>query len=59
MYEDKILICRDCGDEFIFTAKGQEFFKEKDFTEPKRCPGCRKARKQNAKEFNDKSRLLR
>lgn len=48
MYEDKTLVCQDCGKEFIFTAREQEFYAEKGFTnEPKRCFDCRKARKNN------------
>ena len=27
--EDKTLVCKDCGKEFIFTVGEQEFFKEK------------------------------
>ncbi len=47
MYEDKTLVCRDCGNEFAFTASEQEFYAEKGFTnEPGRCPQCRAARKQ-------------
>ncbi len=43
---DKVLICKDCGKEFTFTAGEQEFYAEKGFTnEPKRCPDCRKAHK--------------
>ncbi len=46
MYEDKTLICKDCGAEFTFTAGEQEFYAEKGFTnEPKRCKNCRDARK--------------
>ncbi len=46
MYEDKTLICKDCGKEFIFTAGEQEFYAEKGFTnEPQRCKNCRDARK--------------
>ncbi|MBS6445050.1 MAG: zinc-ribbon domain containing protein [Ruminococcus sp.] len=46
MYEDKILVCKDCGSEFTFTAGEQEFFAEKGFTnEPQRCKACRIARK--------------
>ena len=26
MYENKTLICKDCGEEFIFTAGEQEFY---------------------------------
>lgn len=44
---DKILVCKDCGKEFIFTEGEQAFYKEKGFeNEPQRCPECRKARKQ-------------
>lgn len=44
--EDKKLICRDCGNEFVFTVGEQEFYKEKGFeNEPVRCPDCRRARK--------------
>ncbi len=44
--EDKTLVCKDCGKEFLFTVGEQEFFKEKGFdNEPVRCPECRKARK--------------
>ena len=46
MFEDKVLVCADCGREFIWTAGEQEFYAERGFTnEPKRCPECRKARK--------------
>lgn len=46
MFEDKVLTCRDCGREFVFTASEQEFYAEKGFTnEPGRCPECRAARK--------------
>ena len=49
MYEDKTLVCKDCGAEFVFTAGEQEFYAEKGFVnEPKRCKSCRDAKK-NAK----------
>lgn len=42
MYEDKVLKCRDCGEEFVFTAGEQEFYAEKGFqNEPQRCKSCR------------------
>ena len=45
-YEDKTIICVDCGAEFTFTADEQQRFAEKGFTnEPKRCKTCRDARK--------------
>ena len=46
MYQDKTLVCRDCGKEFVFTAGEQEFYAEKGFqNEPTRCKSCRDARK--------------
>ncbi len=46
MYEDKTLICKECGNEFVFTAGEQEFYAEKGFVnEPQRCKACRDARK--------------
>ena len=45
--EDKKIVCVDCGKEFVFTVGEQEFYKEKGFeNEPKRCPDCRRAKKQ-------------
>ena len=29
MYEDKILVCKECGNEFTFTAGEQEFYAER------------------------------
>ena len=50
MYEDKTLVCKDCGAEFVFTAGEQEFYAEKGFqNEPQRCKECRNARKNAAK----------
>ena len=46
MYEDKTIVCADCGQEFTFTASEQAFYAEKGFTDaPKRCKPCRQARK--------------
>lgn len=39
---DRMLACEDCGAQFVFDAGEQRFFKEKGFSEPKRCPKCRK-----------------
>ena len=53
-YQDKTLVCKDCGTEFVFTAGEQQFYAEKGFTnEPQRCPDCRKARKQQRNNFNN------
>jgi CxxC-x17-CxxC domain-containing protein len=43
---DKTLTCRDCGEEFVFTAGEQAFYQERGFSEPQRCNNCRQKRKQ-------------
>lgn len=51
MYQDKTLVCRDCGAEFVFTAGEQEFFAEKGFmNDPVRCRDCRASKKQARRE---------
>lgn len=45
--QDKTLVCKDCGSEFVWTAGEQEFYASKGFTnQPLRCPECRRAKKQ-------------
>jgi CxxC-x17-CxxC domain-containing protein len=42
---DKDLTCADCGQSFTFTSSEQEFYSDRGFTEPRRCPSCRASRK--------------
>jgi CxxC-x17-CxxC domain-containing protein len=45
-YTDKTLRCRECGQDFTFTAGEQEFYAQKGLlNEPGRCPTCRAARR--------------
>ncbi len=45
-YQDKVLTCRDCGQQFTFTAGEQEFYASKGLqNEPGRCPDCRAIRR--------------
>lgn len=44
---DKVIKCKDCGSEFVFSVGEQEFYKEKGFeNEPTRCISCRRAKKE-------------
>lgn len=44
--DDKIIKCVDCGEEFVFTAGEQAFYREHGLTNtPTRCRRCREARK--------------
>lgn len=45
-HKDKKIICKDCKNEFIFTAGEQDFYESKGFSEPVRCQECRNKRKQ-------------
>ena len=39
--DDKVLVCKDCGDKFIWTKGEQKFFIEKGLQNiPKRCKLC-------------------
>ena len=50
MYQDKTIVCKDCGSEFIFTVGEQEFYAERGFqNEPQRCKNCRDKRKDSVK----------
>lgn len=52
--KDKTIICKDCGEEFIFTVGEQEFYEEKGFTnEPVRCKACRDKKKSERNSRNN------
>lgn len=44
------IICKECGKEFDFSSKEQNFYTSMNYEMPKRCPECRKARKAAKKE---------
>lgn len=44
---DETLNCVECGNEFVFSAAEQQFYREKGFqNDPQRCPDCRAARRE-------------
>lgn len=43
---DRTINCSDCGKDFAFTEREQEWYREKGLThEPRRCRDCRAAKK--------------
>ena len=45
-YQDKVLTCRDCNQQFTWTGGEQEFYAAKGLVnEPGRCPDCRAIRR--------------
>jgi Probable zinc-ribbon domain len=39
---DQLIACVQCNSEFEFSEAEQEYYKNKGFNPPKRCPQCRK-----------------
>jgi hypothetical protein len=48
--KDKILVCIQCGNPFVFSSAEQARFQTLDFVSPRRCPECRKKK---AKRIED------
>jgi hypothetical protein len=49
---DRVIVCIGCGQRFLFTVAGQEFFRTKNYPPPLRCRRCReaaRARREGAK----------
>jgi hypothetical protein len=39
-FQDKELVCVDCGDAFTWTRGEQYYYKAKGLSDPKRCQNC-------------------
>jgi CxxC-x17-CxxC domain-containing protein len=42
---DRTLTCVECNMEFTYTEDDQQYHASKGYSEPKRCPSCRSARR--------------
>jgi CxxC-x17-CxxC domain-containing protein len=42
---DREITCADCGANFPFTEREQEYYAERNLSQPKRCKACRDARR--------------
>ena len=40
----KELTCKICGSSFTFSIGEQEFYRDRQLMEPRRCPQCRRRR---------------
>ena len=45
VFQDRSMVCVECGETFAFSADDQRYHLEKGYTEPKRCPNCRRNRR--------------
>lgn len=39
--QDQNIVCRDCNQEFVWTAEEQEYYQTKGLNRPVRCAACR------------------
>ncbi|MBK7141152.1 MAG: zinc-ribbon domain containing protein [bacterium] len=40
-FQNRVLVCSECREEFVFTVQAQQYFAERGYTEdPKRCKTC-------------------
>lgn len=59
MVQDKMLVCKECGKEFVFTAGEQEFYGEKGFRhQPQRCKACRRKKRSLQEEVKPRERKM-
>jgi len=53
---DLTIYCIQCDKPFTFTEADQNRLNSQGFTEPKRCPGCRKRKQKSANSGNSRSK---
>jgi hypothetical protein len=54
--QDKVIFCKDCCEEFVWTRGEQLFYSRKGFPPPKRCLDCRRELKLKKREDRRKVR---
>jgi hypothetical protein len=54
-YEDRMLVCKDCLSEFLWSAGEQDYYATRTppLTQPRRCVECRRARKAERTDYRD------
>jgi hypothetical protein len=57
IFENKNIECVDCNTTFVFTEGEQSYFWAKGMAEPKRCPECRKKRREKLEITAHMSRI--
>ena len=40
-FQDKIIVCRVCGEEFLWSSGEQEFYYDRELSQPTKCKDCR------------------
>ena len=47
-FQNLMIECVDCGHNFVWTAGEQEFYRDRNLDQPKRCHKCRFLRRQKS-----------
>ena len=47
----KTCLCRECGEVFTLSPQEQQWYLDKGYVLPERCPACRTTRRVNKKKF--------
>jgi len=56
---DRELVCKDCGEAFVWSAGEQEFYAVMGFdNDPARCPACRRQRRYGNRRPPQKYRIV-
>jgi len=56
-FKDEVIVCKDCGQEFTFTAGEQAFYQEKGLEhKPVRCKECRDKKKAERNKQNNENK---
>jgi len=53
--ESKYLTCKICGNDFAFTIGEQAFYQDRGLAEPRRCPACRRAKREEMRNEHTKN----
>ena len=58
-YVSRILLCNECGEEFVFTADAQQYLADRGFThDPRKCKACHITSKRgpgiDSRDFKDR-----
>lgn len=56
-FQDRTLQCGECGADFVFQAREQQFYADKGFGDPKRCPDCRRKKKDERRANQKKTTI--
>ena len=55
----KVIKCKDCSQDFIWSVGEQVFFIKNGLSEPKRCPECRVMLRRKQKQLMRKQEVQR